>query len=447
MLTVEQAVPGDPASVRRLSGQYADAASDLRQAHGELRSIASSASSIPWEGRTATAFTVAVRTLPLNTDALARGYDETADALRRFAAVCEPLASVAEREYAAGTRAQQQIASLRKRVAAAAQAASTARSAATRAEIAARTAEADPRPEATPEQAVARSAAGAAARFADSADREVASLERELRQQEVELQRATRALEDLREQARNAARQCAQVVQDARTDTGSATLLAWAAKKLGLTPPEDLGGLGQALWGTGLTLTGLGVASSWMTRVVYGRFAPRSGGLYVPIHGVPWWKDKWRRSRDRNWQAKPYRSADRGRWNSVGKWAGRAGNVASLGTSAYEQWHKDGSDPTLSTAERTGRAGTKGATTAAGAFAGAWAGAQVGGTIGTFVGGPVGTVVGGAIGGLVGGAIGSEIGGKIGDAVKDSVGRAADVAADKIDDVADEVVDALSFWD
>lgn len=204
----------------------------------------------------------------------------------------------------------------------------------------------------------------------------------------------------------------------------------------------DLGALDILLWGTGQTLSGLGVASLWMSRVVHGRFAPRDAlGRYLPVGGVPWWKGAWRQRQASNWQAKPHASAVRGFWGAAGKWATRAGGAVTFGTTAYNQWQDDASSPHLSGAERAGRAGASGALTAGGSVAGAWAGAQVGAVIGS-VGGPVGSVVGGAVGGLVGGFVGSELGGQLGDAVKGAAGRAADAAADTLDDVGD----ALSFW-
>lgn len=203
-------------------------------------------------------------------------------------------------------------------------------------------------------------------------------------------------------------------------------------RKLGFLPRDGAGATGTALWASGLGLFGLGFATDWMTRVRYGRFAPRGpGGRYISTQ-APRWLNAWRALDGDNWQARPHQAASRQTWNTVGRWGSRAGFAVSFGTAAFDQWQADADDPSLDTDEQVGRAVTKGATTAAGGWAGAWAGAQVGGAVGTAIGGPVGTVVGGAIGGLVGGAVGSGIGSTIGDGLVD---------------VGGEVAEALTFWD
>lgn len=243
-------------------------------------------------------------------------------------------------------------------------------------------------------------------------------------------------------------------------------------KDAGLLPPDwTAAGLGG--FAAGSVLTGLGWRASWLTRVSLGRFAPRVNGAFAPI-GNGWFGNRWfgpntwRALNDANWTARPYQAGSYARWSTAGKWVGRAGVVVSFGVSAYDQWQADADDPTLSTGERVARAGTVGATTAAGGWAGAWAGAQVGGMIGTAVGGPVGTVVGGAIGGIVGGVIGSGVGQAAGQWVVDqadewgaAIGDAWDAAGDALADAGDAIGgalsdagdalsdfgDALTFWD
>ena len=253
----------------------------------------------------------------------------------------------------------------------------------------------------------------------------------------------------------------ARAVGDVTADNALITFL----KDAGILP-GDWTPTGLTAFGVGGTLTGLGMRSSWMTRVVFGRFAPRINGRFAPI-GNGWFGNRWfgpnswRALSESNWTPRPYQAGSYAQWSTIGKWAGRAGVVVSFGVSAYDQWQSDADDPSLSTAERVGRAGAVGATTAAGGWAGAWAGAQVGGMIGTAVGGPVGTVVGGAIGGIIGGVIGSGVGqaagqwiaegaGHVAESVSNAVGDAWDAAGDALEDAGEALSDfgdALTFWD
>lgn len=223
-------------------------------------------------------------------------------------------------------------------------------------------------------------------------------------------------------------------------------------------------------FGAASVFTGVGWQSSWYTMITLGRFAPRVAGEFVPI-GTGWFGNRWfgpnmiRVLNESNWVPKPYQAGAYSSWSTAGKWVGRAGVVVTFGLATYDQWQTDADDPSLSTSEKVGRAGTVGATTAAGAWAGAWAGTQVGAAIGTACGGPVGTVVGGVIGGIIGGVAGSAAGQEFGswiadgagqatEAVVDWVGDAADATGDWIGDAADSAGDALSdfgdaltFWD
>lgn len=138
--------------------------------------------------------------------------------------------------------------------------------------------------------------------------------------------------------------------------------------------------------------------------------------VYTPAHTVP-------------------DAAAQQRVTGIGTAARRAGNVASFGFAAYDQWTADAADPTMNTGERVGRSATNAATvgsvSVAAGYGGAIAGAKAGALIGSAIPG-VGTVVGGVVGGVVGSVVASgaagkaisavndgvvELGGKVGDAV------------------------------
>lgn len=225
-------------------------------------------------------------------------------------------------------------------------------------------------------------------------------------------------------------------------------------EKLGFSPPDNLGGTGQALWGLGLGGMGLGLAADWMIKGRYGVFQPRVTGRFGSTSGMSFLDRTRAAARGDSWHAKAYKADARGKWATAGKVAKYGGAAVSFATSGFSQWQEDADDPSLSTSERAGRAGTVGATTAAGAWAGAEVGAWAGGAIGTAICPGVGTVIGGAVGGLVGGFAGSELGGWVGDQVKDVGGEVTEAvtdfagdAGDAIGGAASDVGDAVTFWD
>ncbi len=201
--------------------------------------------------------------------------------------------------------------------------------------------------------------------------------------------------------------------------------------------PADGSAYGLSAFGAGRAIQAFGIGAAYRNKVQLGRFAPRGpNGRFLPINGTSSWLNAWRAGRGSNYVANPGNAAAYGRWSTASKVVGRAGVVLTVGTSAISQWQQDMNDPSLSTAERVGRAGTAGVVTGAGAWAGAAGGAQVGAMIGSF-GGPVGTVIGGAVGGLIGGAIGAGVGDWVSDHVVEYGG-----------DLAQGVVDgAEAAWD
>lgn len=136
--------------------------------------------------------------------------------------------------------------------------------------------------------------------------------------------------------------------------------------------------------------------------------------VYTPAHTVP-------------------DAAAQQRVTGIGTAARRAGNVASFGFAAYDQWTADASDADLGGGERVGRSAAVGGATAvgaavvgkAGAVAGLKAGAGIGAAVGSVVPG-VGTVAGAAVGGVVGGIAGALVGGNVG---ANLVGKASDTVA------------------
>ena len=98
-----------------------------------------------------------------------------------------------------------------------------------------------------------------------------------------------------------------------------------------------------------------------MTQGSLGRFAPRGpNGRFLPINSTGSWVNAWRRGQSSNYVANPGNAAAYARWSTASKWVGRAGTVLTVGTSAISQWQQDANDPSLTTAERVGRAGTAG---------------------------------------------------------------------------------------
>ncbi|MGH8868437.1 MAG: WXG100 family type VII secretion target [Actinomycetes bacterium] len=225
-------------------------------------------------------------------------------------------------------------------------------------------------------------------------------------------------------------------------------------EKLGFMPPDGLGGGGQALWALGLGGMGFGFAADWMIKGRYGVFQPRLTGRFGSTAGMGFWERARAATSSGSWHATPYNAGTRARWATAGKVAKYGGVAVSFATAGFSQWQEDADDPSLSTSERAGRAGTVGATTAAGAWAGAEAGAWAGGAIGTAICPGAGTVIGGAIGGVVGGFAGSELGGYVGDHVKDAGGEVTEAVTDfvgdsagAVGDVASDAGDAITFWD
>jgi uncharacterized protein YukE len=224
-------------------------------------------------------------------------------------------------------------------------------------------------------------------------------------------------------------------------------------------PPDDGGPIADAAWLAGRGLTVGGTTASWMANVRHGKFAPNGyypNGTYgyQSWRGAPPYQTAWRGMFDRNWQARPYQSAVRGRWATAGTWVGRAGGVASVGFAGYDQWAADAGRTDLSTSERVGRTGTRavvaGGAAWGGAFAGAKLGAGAGAAIGSVFPGPgtaVGAVVGGLVGGVVGGVAGSALGNEVADSVVEPVGEFVGEATDTVDGALEDAGDAVTFWD
>jgi len=214
------------------------------------------------------------------------------------------------------------------------------------------------------------------------------------------------------------------------------------------TPPGHMGPYGVGSWWAGQAGTTFGVGSSWMTKVTYGRFAPRNAlGRYVPV-SAPWYQNAYRASggwfgrNANNWQARPYASAAHSSWATAGKWVGRGGGLLGVGTAGFSQWSMDANRTDLSGAERWGRAGTRAVVAGGAGWGGAILGGKVGAGIGFAVGGPVGAVVGGVLGGLVGGVIGSGLGNEVADHVVDFAGEAAETAVNAAEEVGEALDDA-----
>lgn len=222
----------------------------------------------------------------------------------------------------------------------------------------------------------------------------------------------------------------------------------------GVLPDGNAGPLAwPGLIGANLLL-GAGASSNWMRKVGIGNWKPRGPDGRFITRPSGRWAAAWSMRPESNWGAKPYQAGNYAKWGTAGKWVGRAGTVLSFGTAAFGQWNQDANDPTMSTTEKTARAGTMGLTTAAGSWGGAWAGAQGGALIGAAVGGPVGAVVGGLIGGFIGGGLGGMLGDFVGQQIIGPVGDFADWAgggisdaAGAVGDFAGDVGDALTFWD
>lgn len=225
-------------------------------------------------------------------------------------------------------------------------------------------------------------------------------------------------------------------------------------ERLGFLPPDFSDGDDIGAWALGLAGLGFGAGASWMIHGRYGVFQPRVNGRFGTAAGMNFWQRMLAGGKSDSWHAKSYTAGARNAWSTAGKWAGRFGTGVTALSAGWNQWQADADDPSLGTTERAARAGTMGATTAAGAWAGAQGGAWAGGAIGTAICPGVGTVVGGVVGGLVGGAVGGFAGSEFGQAIIDPVGDAADAVGDwvgdtasDIGDAASDVGDAVTFWD
>lgn len=197
----------------------------------------------------------------------------------------------------------------------------------------------------------------------------------------------------------------------------------WRALRGNALPPSSMGDLGLGLWSFGRGLSIAGGTSSWMTRVVFGRFAPRDPlGRFVSTD-VGWWQKALQSTQGKNWIANPYMGDTRAAWATAGRWVGRAGGVLAVGMSGLSQWMQDASRPGLNTDQRVSRAAYRGVVAGGAAWGGAIAGSEAGAAIGSFVG-PEGTVIGGIIGGIVGGVVGSGVGNWVVDHTVNAVGDA-----------------------
>lgn len=203
----------------------------------------------------------------------------------------------------------------------------------------------------------------------------------------------------------------------------------------GFAPPGQHDPVSLALYAAGLLGTAGGYLASWMTTVNNGIFRPlgpdgrimspralsflerlRAGaGRFPTARGLSTWEKIKGFDKAGNWKAKGWRGLERGRWETGGKWVGRAGTFLAGASSAWGEWQADSKLPTD---QRAGEALTKGASTAAGTWAGGEAGAWAGGAIGTAICPGVGTVIGAGLGGLIGGFAGSQAGAWVGDKIK-----------------------------
>jgi hypothetical protein len=181
-----------------------------------------------------------------------------------------------------------------------------------------------------------------------------------------------------------------------------------------------------------------------MTKVNLGRFAPRDVlGRFVSPNDLSWWQTALRSTNGKSWIARPNMAESRAFWSTAGKWTGRVGGVLSVGMSGFGQWLQDGSNPSLDTSARVGRATYRGVVAGGAAWGGAVLGAQGGAAIGTVIVPGVGTVVGGLIGGVVGGAVGSGIGNFVVDHTVNWVGHASDAVVHSVGDAGSHAVHFL----
>jgi uncharacterized protein YukE len=198
----------------------------------------------------------------------------------------------------------------------------------------------------------------------------------------------------------------------------------WKALRGNALPPGTMGDLGLGLWSFGRGMSIAGGTSSWMTKVVLGRFAPRDAlGRFVSPGDLGWWDRALASTQGKNWIANPFMSDTRGAWATAGKWLGRGGVALGVVMSGLGQWMQDASRPGLNTDQRVSRAVYRGVVSGAAGWAGAVAGSEGGAAIGSFAG-PAGTVIGGIVGGIAGGVIGAGAGNWVVDHTVNAVGDA-----------------------
>ena len=229
-------------------------------------------------------------------------------------------------------------------------------------------------------------------------------------------------------------------------------------ERLGLLPADFADGDDVGAYLLGLGGLGFGAATGYLVSSRYGIFQPRVAGRFASPAGLGFWGRLRAGASSDSFHARPYTAGARDWWGRAGKIGGYAGTALTGGFAAWNQWQADADDPSLSDANKAGRAGAMGVSTAAGAWAGAEAGAWAGGAIGTAICPGIGTAIGGVAGGLIGGAaggfagseVGQEVMGAVGDATEATVGWVGDTAGDVGDWAADtggDVVDAVTFWD
>lgn len=214
----------------------------------------------------------------------------------------------------------------------------------------------------------------------------------------------------------------------------------WKALRGNAIPPGGLGNIGLGLWAFGRGLSLAGGTSSWMTKVVLGRFAPRDAlGRFVSPGQMSWLQRAMASADGKNWIANPFAADTRNAWATAGKWAGRGGTALGAIMGGLGQWMQDARNPNLDTGQRVTRAAYRGAVSAAGAWAGATGGAELGAGIGSFVG-PEGTVIGGIVGGIAGGVIGSGVGNWVVDHTVNAVGDAGGAVVHAVGDAGGTVI-------
>jgi hypothetical protein len=212
----------------------------------------------------------------------------------------------------------------------------------------------------------------------------------------------------------------------------------WDALTGGFMPPfaGPFGPLGLGLYGLSWAATMTESGANWLSRVTYGVYV-RGHWRRTPSGGRIWINPSWRST--------PGDVASRARWTTFGRWAGRAGAVVAVGTSALNQWALDSGRTDLTTTERVGRSAWRGGVTGGAIVLGTQGGFAAGAAIGTAIFPGAGTVVGGVVGGVIGGAIGAGAGDKIADLTVDAAGWTAERISDGVTWTADRVGDGAGW--